>query len=180
MAELSVLDLKPLSWCQSIGQNGRLSDGDTSIRVTCTPATSCDLQLSTGAKLRDFLIPIAILEGQLPNDERSTFENDTAIGGLWIVEEQRFVHGWFYLKSRSFSALWNEVRDGKADCRISLMISRAHLGGSPPYNRVWKDNPLPIVSVSLDFDRKLPADKKVRRSSWFEPIVQPLKLIFDL
>lgn len=157
MAELSVLNLKPLSWSQSIGQNGRQSDGDTSIRVTCALTANCDVQLCTGLKLRDFLIPIAILEGQLPTDERSTFENDAAIGGLWFVEEQHFVHGWFYLKSRSYSTLWNQVRDGKADCRISLIVT-------PLHNHIWKHSPLSIANASLDFDRKPPADE--RKSSW--------------
>ena len=169
MSEPSYLNLKPLRWSQSIDlypQDATRNDGYTRIIATCTPTADCALLLRTGARLCDFQVPIHVLEGKLPDDERrrSKFEID-AIGGLWFADRQVYdsVQGWLYLKERIYRALWDQVSHGRADCQISL-------GVTPLYDDIWKDNPLSILSVSLTFDRRPLADQKAQKKGWLSQL----------
>jgi hypothetical protein len=122
--------------------------------------------LSNGAKLVDFQIELAILGWELEADERleSKLVND-AIGFLWFVEDQDWVHGRFHFKSSNYVAVWDQVRDGGyVDCAI-------HLGVDPVQNNKWNGNPLSIVSAAVNFSRQpivdKPAEKQASRKGLF-------------
>lgn len=170
MFSLSYVNLKPLMWSQEIRHypSTKVGEGEevTIIQVTCAPDAKCDLLLSDGAKIRDHEISITIIPGEIKADERQkTNLLNQAIGGLWFLEEEDFVHGRFYFKSNNFTALWDQVRDGGyVDCVICL-------GVDPVQDNIWKGNPLSIVSVAINFSRKSFADKtadeQAARKSWF-------------
>jgi hypothetical protein len=169
MFDLSFLNLTPLIWRQEIRHYSKLSIGDDEggfLTATCTPDASCELLLSNGAKLRDQEISLGIARGDLGADKRQqgSLTND-AIGGLYFIEEQNFVHGWLYFKSNNYSALWDQVRNGGyVGCVIGL-------GVQPVQGKVWKSNKLSIISASVSFDRKpaadMHADQKKSRSGFF-------------
>ena len=74
---------------------------------------------------------------------------NNAIGGLFFIEEQNFVHGSLYFNSRNFTVLWDQVRSGGyANCRLSLGVKR---GEAEVEGQVWKNGPLSITSASFDF-----------------------------
>ena len=78
--------------------------------------------LSNGAELRDYQIEMGINHGVLKPDACLEYKlGAEAIGGLKFVKEHNFVHGWFYVGSNNYSALWDQVRtSGNADCTIQL------------------------------------------------------------
>jgi hypothetical protein len=111
--------------------------------------------------LRDFTIPISVMRGR---DREEIFQkagllNDT-IGGLWFLDDQMFVHGWFHFNNDNFAAVWDQVLHGRyAACVLSI-------GVEPVRDDVWTDGPLSIVSASLDFHRA-PTSKREKRSRTF-------------
>ncbi len=143
MSDLSYLYLKPLTWAQSIDLHSHKDEGRTRIRVTCLARN--DLLLRNGEKLRDFQIEIVIIEGHLPTDHDQKLKFTTnAIGGLWFSGGS--AHGYFYLKPKIYRDLWDQVRDGKADCQIDLGVEQDN----------DDDYPVSVVSASLTFNRKQP------------------------
>lgn len=166
------LDLKPLTWSQTIGHypnsdpSKRIEGSGLSLIARATPA--CDLILRNRARLRDFDITLHVISGTLEPDEHLKYVlQDDAIGGLWFVDDQDidFVHGWLFFSLNNYGAIWDQVRQGGyVDCTISL-------GVKPVRDDVWSGNPLSIVSASFKFDRKPIADKsagpKVFRRSIF-------------
>jgi hypothetical protein len=146
--------LKPLMWSQNIVHYPSMGEGRTGLHVTCVPNANCGLLLSNGAKLRDFEISLSIVEGDLPADEheKARFEND-AIGGLWFLEEEKLVKGWFYFKPGNYKAVWDQVREGRYDeCTINL-------GLKPVQHDIWRSNPVSIVTVAFTFNRKPPVER---------------------
>lgn len=104
------------------------------------PDANCELLLCNGAKFRDFQIPLHIFHGELQaNQDLKSDLVAEAMGGIWFIEEQNFVHGWLYFKSNNFTALWDQVRDGGyIGCKIHLGVEPVQDGirmGNPPINR---------------------------------------------
>jgi hypothetical protein len=125
-----------------------------------------ELKLKNGRSVGDYEIALSIIEGEFPADEyeEKTFSPD-AFGGLWYVEDQNFVHGWFYIKQNIYAAIWDQVRTGGyTDCTITLGIR-------PETFHAWTENPLSIVSVDVRFARipfsEIAEQKKPSRKSWF-------------
>jgi hypothetical protein len=110
--------------------------------------------------VRDFTIDISIGEGQPPDSEVKRFARN-AIGGLYFGED--FMHGYFYLPEKMYSAAWDQIRDGTADCEIDLSIEPVHYDGAD-----WTtEKRVSITSASLKFRRKPPVDQKAGKKSWF-------------
>jgi hypothetical protein len=156
MFGLRYVSLKPLTWTQSIRQypstNSSKNVEEPLLSTSCSPEANCDLLLSNGAKLRDFTIQLSIMPGAVSVDDaqRNKFKSD-AIGGFWFIQEQGFVHGWFYFKRENFGFVWDQVRTGEYfRCTISLGVDPIQDDDR------WRDNPLSIVSASIDFARQSP------------------------
>jgi len=85
-----------------------------------------------------------------------------------------FLSGSVYLKPESYSALWDQVREGGyASCEITISIDPEFEGGEWVWNVKQR---LTISSVAINFRRKLTADKPAdqapaRRSffAWLNP-----------
>ena len=142
------LYLKALSWCQEIRYNAGSVDDGGFLTTVCAPDPKCDLRLRTGAYFRHFAINLSILQGELKEDKRQNFGLQTgAIGGLWFVEDQNFLHGWLHLRPRNYRAVWDQVRSGGYfGCTVWV--------GVQPIAEVWQENPLSIVDVSVRFERE--------------------------
>jgi hypothetical protein len=172
MFGLRYVYLKPIIWSQEIRHYPN-NDPTKNIEglylsVTCAPKANCDILLRNGAKLRDFQIQFSIVQGELQVNERSKSNLlNNAIGGLWFIEDEDFVHGWCFLRSNNYVALWDQVRDGGyVDCAINLGVEPIQ------QDEVWKDNPLSIVSAAIDFTHKPIADRSdddqaARKKGWF-------------
>jgi hypothetical protein len=159
-----LLYLTPRTWSQSINLYPSLKDtsreGWRRINAICAPHADCDLLLPSGAKVRDFTIDISIGEGQLPDSDVKRFARN-AIGGLSFGD---FMHGYFYLPAKMYSAAWDQIRDGTAHCEIDLSIEPVHYDGAD-----WTTEEIvSITSASLTFRRKPPpADQKAQTKRWF-------------
>jgi hypothetical protein len=170
MVILRYIYLKPLTWSQSISHYpnrdpSKKREG-TGLSVVVRPTPDCDVLLSNGAKLRDFTISLSIVQGVFPADEhqKANFAKE-AIGGLWFIEEQDFLHGWFFFKPDNYAAVWDQVREGRyVDSLITLGVEPVQ------DDDVWKGNPLSIVTADLRFDRRPIAaadQQKAPRKSFF-------------
>jgi hypothetical protein len=152
-----ILHLNPLIWTQEIrhypNNDGIGDDEGGYLTTTCVPHARCDLRLRNGANLRDFEIELSILRGEIDSDRRLEFRLlEDAIGGIYFIVDQNFVHGWFHLRPKNYTALWDQVLDGRyEDCALFL--------GVEPVEDDICGNPLSIVSASLRFQRKPIADK---------------------
>jgi hypothetical protein len=117
---MTYLYVKPITWTQSIrryqtiGVNGRY--------LTTQCRTDSDLILSDKLKLRDLEINLSFLRGALPDKDREKGKlSEGAIGGIWWVSEDNFVHGWFYLPAEDYDAIWEQIKRGDyIACDISL------------------------------------------------------------
>jgi hypothetical protein len=121
----------------------------------CRAKADCELKLRNKAMLRDFEIPISVLRGHLPEETRQIAKlANNAIGGLWFLDDQHFVHGWLYLNDGNFTALWDQVLHGKyTSCHFNLRVD-------PVQNDVWTgDDPLSITTASINFHRSPTSDK---------------------
>jgi hypothetical protein len=123
---------EPIEWVQEINVEGR------QLRAHCK--ASADL---------------VIVDGQ-STEKELTGLSQKAVGGIFYVEDQNLVYGWFYLKNPdSYTALWDEVRDGGYfNCSISLLgVGPVRL--EAPDTWIWDaKHPLSIETVSLRFTRK--------------------------
>ena len=164
----SIIYLKPLSWHQSTSCRASAQEGDLYIWTRCVPTKECDVVLSNGAKLRDYKIDVGINHGVFKPDDRAKYHlSDEAIGGLKLIVERDYVHGWFYIGSNNYSALWDQVRTGGyADCTIELWVEQVEgaTGGDL----------FSIESASVDFVRKpdAPADERRRKRGFFARLVK--------
>jgi len=123
------------------------------------------LLLSDGYKLRDLEIALGILQGELDPKRRERL-SEQAIGGIWWVREQVFVHGWFYLKADDYAAVWDQVRDGGyVACGITLGLSPVQLTDKSEF--AWSGNPLSIESADIYFTRKPANHETVEKRSSF-------------
>jgi hypothetical protein len=145
--------LKPIEWKQSIRHFHNIDAGDRFL--TCQTQPDDDVQLSDGSKLSDFSpINFSIVEGALNVDElQKSGLQAPAIGGIWSSEG--IVHGWIYLKSNCFDAVWDQVsQGGYVDCKISLGVKTIR-SGAAQREFVWNvDYPLSIEDADLQFTRK--------------------------
>jgi hypothetical protein len=167
--------LKPLAWTQHIKSYPNLKVESLSLEATCKPHTNCDLLMSNGVKLLDFEFPLAIIEGEPRADDLADARLPAeALGGVWFIEDQNFLHGWFYLKSNGFTAVWDLVREGGyLDCRIDLTVDSNRQGVQAISTRArptWDiAKPLPISDIGIQFTRMPNADepRQARRRGWF-------------
>ena len=117
--------LKPVSWSHQIKRYPTINVEGAQLAVRCRTLPNSDLLLSEGYRLRDFEIPLTIFQGELDAENRQRHQlSQQAIGGIWWIPEEAFVHGWFHLKADDFAAVWDQVRIGGYEaCGISLGIS---------------------------------------------------------
>jgi hypothetical protein len=119
--------LKPTEWCQQIRHFPTINIEDRYLR--CVTEPDCDLRLSDGPMLRDRFpsIDFSIIEGvPKPDDLPKKRLRKEAIGGIWYVSDSDYVHGWIFLKSDNFVAVWDQVRDGGyVDCCFQLGVEPA-------------------------------------------------------
>jgi len=169
---LQYLYLKPIGWSQSIRSYSnkdpsKATEGTLlSMNVRAVPDT--ELSLNDESKLKDYDISLSVIPGDLPPDElQKRILSPDALGGLWHVKEENFVHGWFFFKRHNYEAVWDQVKTGGyRDCTVTL-------GVMPDEDDVWRtDNPLSIVSADIRFDRLPPMGKptepqKAPRKGWF-------------
>jgi hypothetical protein len=170
------IDLKPIGgWSQQISRYPRINVEGPCLKVTCKTLDEsdgylgdADLLLSDGYKLSDLKISLSIFRGEPDAKDREQL-SEKAIGGIWWVPEQAFIHGYFYLKADDYSAVWDQVRDG------GYVACGIHLGGVGPvqYDKgefAWSGNPLSIHSAEVSFTRetmpKKPANHEKGSFAW--------------
>jgi hypothetical protein len=107
--------------------------------------------LSDGVKLSDLEIQLAILPGVVREREKQRL-SERAIGGIWWLPKERFVHGSIYIDADDYATIWGQVLDGEyVDCGIDLAVDPVkYIEGEP----AWIDNPLCIESANVYFQRK--------------------------
>ena len=149
------LTLVPLHWYQHIRSYPSLHVGEEEggyLVSVCRPHPSCNLRLKSGLFLRDLELQFSIIRGRLSHElrQRDGLSRE-AIGGLWENEQITVeIHGWIYLATANFSALWGQVTAGGYErCTIDLMAE-----GADNDEELWADNPLSITSADIAFNRK--------------------------
>ena len=150
---MTFLYLKPISWRQSIRRYPSIEANGLYLSAECT--TNSDFILSDKLKLRDLKFNLSFLRGALPEKVREeTKLSEGAIGGIWWLSDDNFVHGWFYLPDEYYTALWDQIKGGDyIECHISLgtvMEFVAFTGGE----FAWKSNPISVDNVEVSFNRK--------------------------
>jgi hypothetical protein len=151
--------LTPLKWFQEISHNPAINVEGRSLKVSCTPTAAPDLLLSNNAKLTDLAAELGILIGEQPIDGHGN-PLKQGIGCFYFSDARAhpLLHGWFFLKPDSYTAVWDQVRDGGyVGCNIILNVGPVQ-NELPP--KVWDvSQPLFILAVSLRFTRKPIANK---------------------
>jgi hypothetical protein len=167
MLEVAYLSLVPRSWRQTIqsypsntrGAEWRLLD------ATCELDSRSELKLRTGKSLHDYQpFSFTVLKGSLSDeDRRKSNLLGNAIGGLWFIEEQSYLHGWMHFGSENFDALWSQVLAGiPGTWTISLTLE-------PVENETWKSGSVSVTAASVHFDvtaQPNGPDATARRSWW--------------
>jgi hypothetical protein len=153
----SYLYLKPVEWSQKVRRYPSLNVEGPHSTVTCTSRNNSDLLLSDGYKLSDLQIELAVFQGELRAKYRGSLP-DQAIGGIWWIPEQAFVHGWFYLNADDFAAVWDQVRDGGyVACGIVVGVGRVQYTKNSEF--AWSGNPVSIETAEVYFKREtIPKD----------------------
>lgn len=150
------LTLVPLHWAQHIRIYPSLHIGEEEggyLVSICRPHPSCKLRLKSGLFLRDLELQFSFIRGKLSHEvRRRDGLSREAIGGLWEIEQITVeIHGWIYLATANFSALWAQVTAGGYErCAIDLMAE----GADDNDEELWADNPLSITSADITFNRK--------------------------
>jgi hypothetical protein len=131
------------------------------LSAKCT--TKSDLILSDGFKLSDFEVHIGVLKGELPAKQRELVKlSEEAIGGVWWLADTKFVHGWFYLQTEEYAALWEQINNSQyVDCGIKLIFLVEYTGGK----FAWSGNPLCIDSAEVYIERKKIKQHEVNNKS---------------
>lgn len=152
---LCSLTLVPLHWDQHIRSYPSLHIGEEEggyLLSICRPHPSCKVRLKSGLFLRDFELQFSIIRGKLSYElrQRDGLSRE-AIGGLWEQEQTTIeIHGWIYLATANFAALWEQVTAGGYErCSIELMAE----GADDNDEELWADNPLSITSANIIFTR---------------------------
>jgi hypothetical protein len=110
------------------------------------------LLLSEGHRLRDLEISLTILPGELDAKNREKLP-EPAIGGIWWLPDQVFIHGWFYLKASDYAAVWNQVTNGGYETSgITLGLTPVEFTNSSQF--AWTGNPVSIDSADVYFTRE--------------------------
>lgn len=153
------LYLQPIAWSHKIRRYPSLNVGGSILSVTCTMRGDSDLLLSEGHKLSNFQLELSIFPGELSAEDRKGLPEE-AIGGIWWLAEERFVHGWFCLKADEYAAVWDQVRDGGyVACAIDLGVRPVdHTKGE----FAWSANPLCIETAAVDFHREAVPKKQAK------------------
>lgn len=150
---MTYLYLKPITWTQSIRRYPTIDVNGPYLSAPCT--TKSVLILSEKLKLSDLQINLSILRGTLPDKGREEGKlSERAIGGIWWISDDNFVHSWFYLPAEDYDAIWEQIKQGDyIDCQITLgtvMEFVKSIGGE----FAWKGNPISVESVEVTFKRK--------------------------
>jgi hypothetical protein len=87
--------LKPISWSHEIRRYPTINVVGLQLRATCRTLLDSDLLLSEGHRLRDLEIELSIFQGDPDAKERERL-SEQAIGGIWWLPDQTFVHGFFF------------------------------------------------------------------------------------
>ena len=152
---LSWICLEPISWSQQIRSspgNDWIGDDEGGYLVaTCRAKADCELMLPNKAMLRDFEIPISVSCGRNLERKRQHFKlTNDAIGFLGFGGNNVSgfeVSGSFDLNDENFTALWDQVLNGKyTSCQFIL-------GVLPVQDDVWTADTLSILSASIDIHR---------------------------
>jgi len=179
------LRLEPISWRQEIRDYPTINVEGRYLVASCKAAADADLRLSNNAKLTDLTVELSILVGEQPLDAYDK-PLERGIGEFRFHGEMPsrddlpgmdpFLSGLFYLKPESYSALWDQVREGGyASCEITISVDPVKSEG---FGRAWDvSQQLTISSVALNFTRKPIADKPVPQpaprkwnfASWWNP-----------
>jgi hypothetical protein len=145
--------LTPIRWSQQVRRFPKIKVEGRHLTVTCTTSANSDLLLTDGYRLSDFKIELAISPGELPVEERERL-SEQAIGGIWWIADQAFVHGWLYLSADDYAAVWDQVRDGRyADCQISLGVGPVEYTEKSEF--AWSRNPVCIETADVYFGREV-------------------------
>ena len=178
------LRLEPISWRQEIRDYPTINVEGRYLVASCKAAADADLRLSNNAKLTALGIELSILIGEPVDAKGKPLEH--GIGEFRFHGElpprddllgmDSFLSGLFYLKPDSYSALWDQVREGGyASCEITISVDPVKSEG---FGWVWDvGQRLTISSVALNFTRKPIADKPVPQpasrkwsfTSWWNP-----------
>ncbi len=119
----------PLYWSQHIRTYPSLHVGEDEggyLVSICRPHASCELRLKSGLFVRDFELQFSIIRGRLSDEHRQEAGlSGEAIGGLWASEQLTTeIHGWLYLATANFSALWGQLTAGGYErCAIDLIAT---------------------------------------------------------
>jgi hypothetical protein len=163
------ISFEPIEWTQEIMDYPSINVAGRYLRVICRATANCHVRLNDAIDLRDFTIPLGIRDRNSKADERLSKE---ALGGIWYIADQNFVHGWFCLKEPEwFTAVWDQVRDGNySECNITLSIGPVESEGYETW--IWTTNhPLSIDSVAIQFNRKTPSNQAKPRRSLFDRLL---------
>jgi hypothetical protein len=119
------------------------------------------LTLRNGKKLKDYDFSLSIIPGEFSSPHPDLKFATDAFGGLFYLDDQDYVHGYFYFDQNTYDAVWDQVRrGGYANCKF-------HVGFEPEDYDRWKDNPLSITSAEVKFDRSsLPAVEVAKPNVW--------------
>lgn len=150
---MTYLYLKPITWTQSIRRYPTIDVNGLYLTAQCT--TKSSLILRDKLNLSDLGINLSIMRGALPDKDRETANlSEGAIGGIWWISDDNFVHGWFCLPAEDYAAVWEQIKSGDyIDCDISVgTASEAvkFIGGE----FAWKGNPISLNSAEVYFKRK--------------------------
>jgi hypothetical protein len=169
--------LTPADWFQEISHYPALDGDFQNLRVNCMLTAAPDLLFSNNAKLTDLTVDLTILMGEQPIDEDGRLPRE-AIGRLFFTDPQAPrdnlpetldapLQGWFYLKPHSYTAVWDQIRDGGyVSCNIVLRVGPVQ-NELPP--KLWDvSQTLFIFAVSFRFTRRPLANKPS------DPAAQPL------
>jgi hypothetical protein len=171
MGDVLYLRLEPVSWRQEIRDYPSINVEGRYLVANCKPAADNDLRLSNNVKLTDLSVEFSILIGK-PEDARGEPLKEGIIGDIRFHELppgddnpgiDPFVSGCVFLKSDSYDALWDQVRDGRyAGCQITISIGPVKSEG---FGWLWDvSQPLSISTVDINFTRKAIADRPINQA----------------
>jgi hypothetical protein len=159
------LRLEPLSWRQEIRNYPTINVVGRYLAAKCKAAADSNLRLSKDINLADLTVELSILEGE-PEDARSK-RLERGIGDVCFKEMppndydsgiDPFISVCFYFKSESYTAVWDQVRNGGyGSCEITISVDEVKSEG---FGWLWDvSQPLTISSAAINFTRKPIADK---------------------
>lgn len=147
MFNFTYIRLKPTEWKQEIRADGESETPALRLRAECTALVDSDLLLTDGRKLSDLILHLTIFPGDMPRADRDRVKlPEKALGGIWWDNERVFVHGWFYLRTTEYQALWGQLMSGNyLEPTIELTVSPVS------EDSAWTTNPLSIESAVFQF-----------------------------